>query len=79
MIGNLMPFTPNHLTIEEVEALYLKALCEIEEREVRGWINRVTDPAACPELAAITRARESLEDDLARSRQQWARGKPEGE
>jgi hypothetical protein len=69
-----VPFTPNHLTIERVEEIYSEVLCAIEERELRGWLHRIIDPAAVPELAAITQAREALEVDLAASRLRWMAG-----
>lgn len=68
-----MPFIPNHLSTEEVEAVYLQALKEIELCEVRGWVKRLVDPAAEPALLEITKAREALERDLALSREQWSK------
>ena len=68
-----MPFIPNHLTIEQVEAVYKEALCGVELCELRGWISRLGDPAAAPDLEKVTRAREAIEDDLKASREQWPR------
>lgn len=72
-----MPFTPNHMSVERVEAVYTKFLEEIEERELCGWLRRLIDPAAEPLLAEITRAREAVERDLELSRERWASGETE--
>lgn len=68
-----MPFTPNHLSLDDVEARYTEKLRWIEDQELQLWLHALGDPSVAPRLAGLTRWREAVESDLARSREAWAK------